>query len=475
MGKAKKELLSGIIYTAVTKYSGIIINIIVTAFLARMLPPSDFGVVAIASVLIHFFSMLSDMGLGPAIIQKKDLGQQDLRSIFTLSFYIGLILTVIFFFSSHTIANYYDNEKLITITQIFSIAVFFHCLDVVPNSLLKKAKRFRFIAVRNIIVNLIGGTLAILAAYHSFGVYSLLIQPILSSIILFILDYQQNILHLVSIIQRESIKKIFSFSIYQFMFSFINYFSRNLDILLGGKVFGIKELGYYEKSYTLMVLPVKNLSHIITPAIQPIFSEYQNDESWLFTRSMALFKVLLFIGFPLTAFLFFSSEEIIILFLGNQWYGAVPIFKILSLSVGIQIIYSPQGAFFQSANAVKKLFSCGLVTAFLSVSAVLVGCFILHSITGMAWLIVIAYFFAFLNVYYVMVKKVFHQKFSKFLSIMIEPLLYTFLLFVLLFVFDSFSKEWSLITRLIIKILIYFSVMISFELKTKLIRGIMKK
>ena len=101
MSEVKKELVSGVFYTAITKYSGLILNILVTAVLARLISPEDFGVVAIATVLINFFSMLSDMGIGPAIIQNQELSHNDYRSIFSLTMYIGLTLTLIFFISAY--------------------------------------------------------------------------------------------------------------------------------------------------------------------------------------------------------------------------------------------------------------------------------------------------------------------------------------------------------------------------------------
>lgn len=472
MSEVKKELLGGVFYTAITKYSGLVLNVLVTAVLARLITPEDFGVVAIATVLINFFSMLSDMGIGPAIIQNQELSHNDYRSIFTLTVYIGLLLTAVFFVSAGAVSSFYDNEKLVIIIQLFSLSIFFHCVDIVPNNLLKKAKRFRFIAVMNIIVQFICGVLAVTAAFVGFGIYALLIQPILASIFLFVWSYKQYVTIPVIKIDWMSIRKIFNYSSYQFMFSFINYFSRNLDKLVVGRFFGITELGYYEKSYRLMMMPVGNLSHVITPAIQPIFADYQNDKNWLFEKSMKLFRVLTFIGFPLSVFLFFSSEELVILFFGPQWYGAVPVFKILSLSVGLQIIYSPQGAFFQSANAVKEMFYCGIITALLNVVAVILGCFTFHSLTVLSWLIVFSYTLAFFQVYFVMTRRVFHQHFNSFLKILIEPVVASIIMSVFFFFVDEVTDGLALSLRTIIKISLFIALMGLYETQARVLKAL---
>lgn len=359
--------------------------------------------------------------------------------------------------------------------KFFSIAILFHCLDIVPSSLLKKNKKFKFIAFCNIIVQSSCGMIAILAAFCGFGAMSLLIQPVFGGAILFFIFFKQSNLSLSLKPNIYSIKKIFSYSLYQFLFSFINYFSRNLDKLVVGKSFGVVELGYYEKSYRLMMLPVGNLSHVITPAIQPIFSEYQNNKEWLFSKSMQLFRFLTLIGFPLTVFLFFSSRELVLTIFGSQWEGAIPVFQILSLSVGFQIIYSPQGAFFQSANAVKLMFYCGIVTALLNIIAVWLGCILFHSITILAWSIDIAYTLAFFMVYFVMVKYVFHQKFVRFLKILIEPLLLTSMVAGALLIENHFIAIENIILSLFLKSLIFATIMIVYEAKFKTFRTHLRK
>ena len=97
MSSLKQQLITGVTYTAIAKYSGILISIIVTAVLARLLPPEDFGVMAIASVIINFFGIFTNIGFSAAIIQYKDLTSHDLSNIHTFTIWLGGILTIAFF------------------------------------------------------------------------------------------------------------------------------------------------------------------------------------------------------------------------------------------------------------------------------------------------------------------------------------------------------------------------------------------
>lgn len=474
MNSVKKELFSGVMLTAFGKYSYLVINILITALLARILTPADFGIVAIAIVITNFFSMLSDMGIGPAVVQNKNLEDDDIISLHNLTLYIGAFLSIAFFLLAPVFARYYGSVKLIAIVQIFSISIFFHCADIVPRNLIVKAKRFSFIACSNVLIQIVSGIISVIAAYMGLEVYSLLIQPVLSSFLIYVVDISQHWMLPSFLVKKTAVKKIFNYSLYQFLFSFINYFSRNLDKLVVGKVFGVNDLGYYEKSYRLMMLPVGNLSHVITPAIQPIFSEFQNDKQLLFQRSLRLFRVFAMMGFPISVFLYFCSEEIILIAFGNQWYGAIPVFQILSLSVGFQMIFSPQGAFFQSANAVKEMFYCGIVTAALNVVSVLVGCVVLKDVKILSWMIVLSYILAFFVTYFVMMKRVFHASFIHFLGVLLNPIILSVLISISLYVISPFLVGCNILLSIGVKAILCFCVIGVFELKTKAIRKIIR-
>lgn len=140
------------------------------------------------------------------------------------------------------------------------------------------------------------------------------------------------------------------------LFNIVNLVYRNIDKLLIGKCFGMVELGYYEKSYRLMMLPLENVSNVITPVLHPILSEYQNDVPFIYSKYKTLVSFLAWIGFPLSAFLYYSSSEIILLLFGEQWEASIPVFQILSLSVGLQLVQSAIGSIYQVTNQVKKMF-----------------------------------------------------------------------------------------------------------------------
>ena len=251
-----RQLASGVFYTSIAKYAGIVVTLVVSGVLARLFTPEEFGVVNIATVVIAFFAIFSDLGIGPAVIQHKNLDKRDLGGIFSLTLWSGAFMALLFFAASGLIASFYDDSaELRNILRILSANLFFAAANIVPNGLILKEKRFRFAAVRSLSVQVVGGAAAIVAAYAGAGIYALTINPVFSSLMLFVINYRQNPLSVHLKPGKAAIGKVFSFSAYQFSFQLLNYFSRNLDKLLMGRYMSLSQLGYYDKCCRCKISP----------------------------------------------------------------------------------------------------------------------------------------------------------------------------------------------------------------------------
>ncbi len=424
----KQQLLSGVFYTAVAKYSGVIISIVVVGVLSRLISPDDFGVMSIATVIIAFFNLFTDMGISPAIVQHKELTEDNLSDIFSFTVWMGIVLAALFFVASWPIAAFYHSDVLRTLCQILSVNLFFASITIVPGALFYKNKEFKYIALRSFIIQVSTGTLSIVAALLGAGLYALLITPILSSILMFGISVQRYPQRMRLTSGWASLSKIFSYSAYQFMFNFINYFSRNLDKLLLGKYMSMSDLGYYDKSYRLMMLPLQNITQVITPVMHPIFSDFQNDLQRLATSYERIVRLLAFIGIPLSVVLFFTAEEITLIICGDLWMPSIPVFRVLALSVGVQIILSSSGSIFQAAGDTRSLFVCGVFSSVLNVAGMLVGVFYFGTLTALAWCICATFTINFVQCYVQMYRVTIKRSLMPFVRQLLSPLLLSLVL-----------------------------------------------
>lgn len=437
MASIRNEMLHGVFWSAIEKYSGLVVGILVSMILARLLNPEEFGVVAIATVLIQFLSMFCTMGIAPAIIQREDLNNEDLDNIFTLTLLVGLIFSVAFFFCSWPIASFYGNKQLIPVCQILSVQLFFSAANMVPNALMNKYKRFKEIAKRTLFLQIVSCTLAITAAYNGFGVYSLLISPVLTAIGIFLFNRCFYRVRLNLPLSLNPIRRIFSFAVYEFLFEFVNYFSRNLDKLIIGRYMSVSNLGYYEKSYRLMQLPMNNVTAVINPILQPVLSKLQNNPEQIAIEYNKIIRLISTISFPVGIILSFSATEIIHLFYGNNWDMAVPVFSILSLSLPLQMIQSTSGGIFLVANDAKGQFWVGIRNTITTVTGFMIAAIYFGTIEAMAWAWDITLLVNFIFTYYAL----YHFTLKSSIWIIIRELINPFFLAIcLIFTFLLLSR-----------------------------------
>ena len=360
----RRELASGVFYTSIAKYAGIVVTLVVTGILSRLFTPEQFGVVNIATVVIAFFAIFSDLGIGPAVIQHKDLDRHDLGGIFSLSVWSGAVMALLFFAAAGTIASLYgDSQVLRNVLRILALNLFFAAANIVPNALILKEKRFRFAAMRSLTVQIAGGTAAIAAAYAGAGIYALTINPVFSSLMLLAINYRQN--------------------------------------------------------------PLQNIAYVISPVMHPIFSEMQHDLKQLGASYLKVVRLLAFIGLPLSAVLFFTAQELVLIIFGDQWEPSVPVFRILALSVGIQIVMSTSGSIFQAANATRMLFLCGVFSAALNVAAICTGIFAFGTTEAVAWCICASFAVNFVQCYHALFCLTLRTGWRPFWQNFLSPLLLT--------------------------------------------------
>ena len=406
----------------IAKYSTIFIQLIYNGILSRILVPEDFGIVAVVNVFVTFFMLFGDMGIGSAVVQNKTLTEKETNNIFSFTVYLGLVLAAIFALFSIPMSWFYNDQVYIPIGLLLSVSLFFNTLNMIPNAVLLKNKRFRTVGIRLVLVTIISSILTIILAINGLKYYSIVFNSIFISFFTFLWNYNSTRLKFSFKINKGSIQKIKEFSQYQFGFNFINYFARNADNLLIGKILGNRALGFYDKSYRTMLYPVVNLTNVITPVLHPILSEHQNDKEYIYSQYIKVVRILSLLGAFFSAYLFITAKEVIVILYGEKWIGAVTSFQFLALAVWAQMISSSSGAIFQSLGKTKLLFINGLFTSTITVSAIIIG-ISFHSINAVAAFVAIAYNSHFFITFYNLIKNGFGYKLWQFYKIFIPHLL----------------------------------------------------
>lgn len=445
---AMNEFKSGIMYGAIGKYSNVIIQLLVNAVLSRLLTPADYGIVAIVQIFLAFFTLLADMGFGPAIIQNKTLKENDISIIFKFSIYAAILLGIVFVLLGYPVTLFYSNDVYIPIFVILGISVFFNALLVVPKAILQKRKDFKSVNVVIIISGVVKGIVSIVLAVLGFKYYSIIIGGIVQAIITYWYYYKKTKISPRTKFSWEPVKKIWQFSRNQFSFNFINYFSRNLDSILIGRYLDPTQLAFYNKSYQISLYPNQLLAGIITPVIQPIMSDYEDRIDVIEKVYLRITRILANIGVPLSVFCYFAAEEIILFVFGNQWGDSVLTFRILAVSIWLQMIASTTGAFYQSTNRTGLLLFSGVQSMILNAVFIVIGVNI-GSIEAVASMIVISFTVNFLINNYLLMYKVFESGFVSLINSLAKPFILGLLQLIAFYLLPELN--FSIFINLVIK------------------------
>ena len=394
-----------------SRYISMGAQIVITMILARLIAPEDFGLVAIVTVFTGLFSLLSDMGVGVAIVQYRDLTEEDYGALFGFSVLLALGLTAAFCAASPLIAAFYGDPRLIALCCAASPQLLFATLNMVPSGLMLKERRFDIIGIRLVCATVVSGAVAIGLALAGAGCYALVVQSALSALIVLAWNLGTRGVRRVSLRFKGPLRRIFSYSAYQFGFSLINYFSRNLDNMLIGRFMGSAQLGYYDKAYKLTGYPLSAFSSVIGSIIQPYMAEHQDEPDAIFNCFMKIEKLLSLVGVVVAVVFISASSEIIQVCFGPGWESSIPVFAVLGVSVYFQMMGNPSGAFFQSLGRTDYMFRVGVINTCITVIGLCAGLFG-GSILTVAYGIATAYCLHMFSIAYFLIHKGFDQSYS---------------------------------------------------------------
>ena len=448
MGEASIKKAS--LITGVSKYINIFLGILFSAILSRILTPNDYGIVAIVTVFSSFFIVLSNCGLGIAVIQRKEFCQDDINSLFTFSIYFGLALTFVFILLAYPICLFFNNKVYLPICLLLSVSIFFNSINAIPDGLLRREKKFFLIGLRLIVVSLLTYGITIVLAIFNFKYYALVIQSVVSSLLIFLWNLKNIKVRFVRKVNWNILKSIFSYSGYNFLFNFLNYFSRNLDKLIIGKSLGNEALAQYNKAYHFMLYPVQNLTNVISPTLHPILSDYQNDKHIIYDKYMKVVKLLSLIGVLVTAVCFICSDEIIAILYGAQWKSAAVCFKYMSLAIWTQMIGGTTGSIFAALNDTKSQFFVTVFNTAIIIFALIAGA-ASKDIQIISLYISIALISHFFTIYYILIKKTMEKPFSSFLSAILPDFSILIILCTLMWSITHFISIQNNILSFIVK------------------------
>lgn len=395
----RQQTITGMIWSFIERFGSMMLQFIANILLARLLTPNDFGLIGMIMVFIAISNTIVDSGFSAALIQKKTVSQEDYSTIFFVNVILAVFLFVLLFVTSPYIANFYQQAELTNLLRVLGFALILNAFNIIQNTQLIRKVDFKKIAKINVFATFLACTLAIILAFKGFGVWSLVFQLLaiafFRSLFLWIWNsWRPNL-----IISLESLKNLFGFGSKLLFSSLLDTIYTNLQSLIIGKVFSVRDLGFYTQANKMSDVPVSTLSGVITQVTFPVFARMQDDYERMKSGVQKSLKSLVFINFPIMILLIIIAKPLFLILFTEKWNEAVPYFQILCLSGMLLTLHVTNLNILKATGRSDIFFKLEIAKKIIGIIAIIIG--IQFGIMGMLYAIVItSYLCLGLNAYF---------------------------------------------------------------------------
>lgn len=324
------SIKKSIFIVGVEKLSMMLLHLITSIILARLLLPSDYGTVAILAVFIGLSNLIVDSGLGGSLIYHKDVDNKDYSTVFWMNIFTAILVYIIIYISANPLSAFYRLPILATLVKVLGITVIFNSLGLIQRTIMTKMLKFKSLAVISITSYIISSFTAILLAIEGYGIWALISQQVLASLITTVILISHNRFIPDFSFSWELIKKHWKVGSGLFFSSLLRIIYDNMYLQLIGKCNNIKDVGYYNQAQKIKDIPSGLFSNIFESTLFPILCKY--DDKYEFAEKYVKIQSLLsFLSVPIFLLMVLISSEIIQILIGNKWIDSTPLLRIMSI------------------------------------------------------------------------------------------------------------------------------------------------
>ncbi|MDO4184898.1 MAG: lipopolysaccharide biosynthesis protein [Bacteroidales bacterium] len=316
-------------WTSLDKLASYAIQFVISIVIARLLMPSDFGIIGMLAIFIAIAQTFLDSGFANALIQKKGRTEVDYATVFYFNVAISIVLYLMFYFSAPFIASFYDIPVLTDVTRVVGLSLVINGLVIVQTAKLSIELNFRLQAIASIVSVLISGLIGLWLAYTGWGVWALVYQTVSQSIIRALILWGFAKWKPLLVFSFDSFRQLFSFGSKLLVSGLINTIYTNIYTLVIGKVFSAAEVGFFNQGNHFSRFPMQVVQDVVLKVNYPILSELQDENERLIHAYKKLLRTPMFILFPIMVGICAVASPLIEVLLGEKWLPCVPVLQVL--------------------------------------------------------------------------------------------------------------------------------------------------
>ena len=323
MGELRDKMIIGIKWGAIGKFATQGVNFIIGLVLARLLTPQDYGVVGMVAIFFAIAQTFIDGGFGSAIIRKEDCTEGDYSTAFYINVLVALLCSFLFVAFSSSIANFFQTPILAKVVKVMSLNMIIGSLIIVPSAILTRDIDFKTQSKISLVASIISGACGIMCAYSGLGVWSLVVQNIMSNLVraialLFVTRWLPK-----CVIKRESLSYLSQFGSKILVANLLHSIYCNLTTLIIGKFYTPKDLGYYSRGESIAAFPNNSITNVLQSVSYPVLAKLQRDELQLvaaYKKLLSMSSLVIFFGMFL---LLAVARPLVVMLLTEKWINSV--------------------------------------------------------------------------------------------------------------------------------------------------------
>ncbi len=325
----KKKAVSGTIWSAIDRLSVQGVNFILGLVIARLLDPSDYGIIAMITLFITLSNVLVDSGFANALIRKNNRTETDNSTVFYFNVVIGIVVYVVIWFVSPYIARFYNMPLLDSVMKVTALTVPLYSFSIVQQAILTIYIDFKSQAKVSVISALVSGLIGVFLAYNGVGVWSLSVQMVSAAFFRMVLLWLFIKWIPTKPFSKASFTELFSFGSKLLLANMVVAIGRNITTLILGKKLAPSQLGFYNRAEQIGYFPATNLTAVLQRVTFPVFSKMQDNRENLRNNYLKVTEMTSILTFFALGLLFAVAEPMIVSFLTGKWLPSVELLQIL--------------------------------------------------------------------------------------------------------------------------------------------------
>lgn len=367
------NVVSSIKWTSISTFGRRIMALLVNIILARLLLPEDFGLVAMAAVVLGFIDIFKDLGTGAALIQRKVVSDDLLSSIFWFNVGFGILATTVTILGAPLIAAFYKEPRVAPILIGMSASFFLVALTIVHNGLLQRSMSFIALAKMEVAAAVVSYTVGIVAALMGQGVWSLVYQVVTNSAVFLVLIWFVSKWRPRLVFHWGEVKSVMNYSLNLAGYNVFYYFAQNVDNFVIGRYLGSGALGYYDLAYRLMTFPMQAISAVFSKVMLPYYAKAQDDLGRFREGFMKSAVAISFVTFPMMLGLLAAREPFVLAVFGKNWTPVIPLLALFAPLAALRSILTTTGSIFMAMGRADMQLRWGVFSNLFVIGGLLIG------------------------------------------------------------------------------------------------------